>query len=86
MQERRNPFSPWYDSIATMDMDWSTHPLFYFDDDLDFLQGSYLKDQITSNRKSVVSTYEFILEYIAPSFAERHSAFEFSKTHKIVES
>ena len=83
MQERRNPFSEYYDWIKTLPFDMSPHLIFLNDDDLSWMEGSTLKFEAVMNRNGVLNEFNTLVEKY-PGFNKMYSSKEFMETYKFV--
>ena len=85
MEERRNPVSTWRDYIALLPKDWSSVPLFYSEDELDWLKGSDVFQEILLDKKNLKADYSMITKNI-PEFTYEYSFREFLETYAAVQS
>ena len=83
MEERRNPVSVWRDYIALLPKDWSSLPLFYSEDELEWLKGSETFQEILLDKKNLKADYSMIAKNI-PEFSYEYSLKEFLDTYAAV--
>ena len=79
MQERRNPFSEWYDWIQTFPTDQSSQMIFYSEEELKWLGGSEVAALARGNKRVLLENYKLLTEYYPPM--GKYSLQEFMETY-----
>ena len=83
MQERRNPFSPWYDWIATLDTNWDNQMIFYTREEFDWFEGSGVMDTVFTDIHKLQNDYQF-LSRTFEGFEYNYQLIEFMEANILV--
>ena len=85
MEERRNPNSRFRDFIGLLPTDMSSFPLFYSNEDLEWLEGTDLIRNIKEQKDTLSKSYSTIVSSVF-GFSEAFSYREFLETYMQVSS
>ncbi|KAM3139672.1 hypothetical protein pb186bvf_008130 [Paramecium bursaria] len=67
LYEKQNPISQWKDFLDILPEKYDTFPIYYDQSVLDYLEGSYLLNDIENQKKDLLKDYQTVLKY-APQF------------------
>ena len=64
MQEKRNPFSQWYDWIPTLTTDWESQMISYSEEEFEWYMGSDLLDDVFTNIGNLQNDFQMLSTYL----------------------
>ena len=64
MQEKRNPFSQWYDWIPTLTTDWESQMISYSEEEFEWYMGSDLLDEVFTNIGNLQNDFQMLSAYL----------------------
>ena len=80
MEERRNPLSSWRSWLNVLPVTSQENPVFWSQEELDWLQGSLLQ-KTTIDKKQKLEDYYAEIAGNVPEFSEEYSLQEFVETN-----
>lgn len=84
LQEFNDPISFWKPYLDFMPTDFTSFPIFYTNDEISFLKGSYFLESLNQKITEMLIDYNTVLE-IAPEF-DVHTVEQFKKARMLVNS